>query len=108
MQWDKMPANWPNRAFSSRIALRPHRWHVQQSGTGPTLLLLHGAGASTHSFAALFPDLGRDYHVVALDLPGQGFSEQGARHRLGLQTMAEDIASLLAHLSLAPDAIIGT
>jgi magnesium chelatase accessory protein len=40
----------------------------------PTVLLLHGTGASTHSWRALAPLLARRCTVVALDLPGHGFT----------------------------------
>ncbi|MGY0556919.1 alpha/beta fold hydrolase [Lysobacter sp. A421] len=38
----------------------------------PTILLLHGFGASSYMFRELIPELARDYHVVAPDLPGFG------------------------------------
>ena len=43
--------------------------------TSPALLLLHGFPTSSHMFRALIPALADDYHVVAPDLPGFGFSE---------------------------------
>ncbi len=41
----------------------------------PALLLLHGFPTSSHMFRDLIPALADDYHVVAPDLPGFGFSE---------------------------------
>jgi pimeloyl-ACP methyl ester carboxylesterase len=38
----------------------------------PTVLLLHGFGASSYMFRALIPVLAQRYHVVAPDLPGFG------------------------------------
>lgn len=38
----------------------------------PTVLLLHGFAASSHMFRELIPQLARQYHVVAPDLPGFG------------------------------------
>jgi len=38
----------------------------------PTVLLLHGFGASSHMFRDLIPVLARRYHVLAPDLPGFG------------------------------------
>ncbi len=64
-------------------------------GTGPLVLLLHGAGASTHTWRSLAPLLAEHYTLVMPDLPGQGFSRSGNRMRLGLDAMAEDIAALL-------------
>jgi abhydrolase domain-containing protein 6 len=44
------------------------------SGRAPTLLLLHGLGASSTSFYPVIPHLRRGYRVVVPDLPGYGFS----------------------------------
>lgn len=38
----------------------------------PTILLLHGFGASSYMFRELIPQLARTYHVIAPDLPGFG------------------------------------
>jgi pimeloyl-ACP methyl ester carboxylesterase len=43
--------------------------------TSPALLLLHGFPTSSHMFRDLIPALAEDYHVVAPDLPGFGFSD---------------------------------
>jgi len=43
--------------------------------TSPALLLLHGFPTSSHMFRNLIPALADNYHVVAPDLPGFGFSE---------------------------------
>jgi len=40
----------------------------------PTLLLLHGFPTSSHMFRNLIPALADQYHVVAPDYPGYGFS----------------------------------
>ena len=45
------------------------------ASTSPALLLLHGFPASSHMFRDLIPSLANDYHVVAPDLPGFGFSD---------------------------------
>lgn len=107
MDWGRDGRHWPNHEMSRFIDCRPHRWHVQEAGRGPLVLLLHGAGASTHSWRALIPDLARDHHVVAVDLPGQGFSRAGSRLGLGIDAMAGDLAALLADQGWHPDAIVG-
>lgn len=106
MRWPP-PNDWPNVAHSKQIYCRPHRWHVQQMGSGETLLLLHGAGGSVHSFRDLMPDLAKDFHVVALDMPGQGFTQLGARHRSGLDATAVDVAALCAQEGWQPVALVG-
>ncbi|HTL59913.1 MAG TPA: alpha/beta hydrolase [Candidatus Limnocylindrales bacterium] len=45
----------------------------------PTILLLHGFPTSSHMFRNLIPKLADDYHVVAPDLPGFGFSDSPPR-----------------------------
>ncbi|MGB8814058.1 MAG: alpha/beta fold hydrolase BchO [Paracoccaceae bacterium] len=107
MRAPTIPSNWPFRSASRHIRCAPHLWHVQDIGSGPILLLIHGAGGATHSFRHLIPLLAQDYRVIALDLPGQGFSVLGSRARCSLDAMAEDIAALLAQEGWTPFAIIG-
>ena len=67
--------DWPNRTASRYVEAGGLRWHVQSLGdTGPVILLLHGTGAATHSWAGLAPLLATRFRVVAPDLPGHGFS----------------------------------
>jgi pimeloyl-ACP methyl ester carboxylesterase len=47
----------------------------------PVVLLLHGFPASSFMFRELIPRLATDYHVVAPDLPGFGFTEVPAERR---------------------------
>jgi magnesium chelatase accessory protein len=105
MRWP--PRDWPLSDHSRQILHRPHRWHVQEAGSGPLILLIHGAGGGTQSFRHLFPILMQTNHVVALDLPGQGFTQMGARQRCGLDHMAEDIASLCHAQGWNPAIIVG-
>ncbi len=44
----------------------------------PTLLLLHGFPTSSHMFRDLITELADDYHLVAPDYPGYGFSSMPA------------------------------
>ena len=41
----------------------------------PTILLLHGFPTSSHMFRSLIPALADQYHLIAPDLPGFGFSD---------------------------------
>jgi magnesium chelatase accessory protein len=82
------------------------RWHVQQAGSGPTLLLLHGTGASTHSWRDLVPLLTPHFTVVAPDLPGHGFTSC-ARGRSSIGGMSASVATLLAALGVCPEYAVG-
>ncbi|WP_237267622.1 alpha/beta fold hydrolase BchO [Sulfitobacter alexandrii] len=94
-------------AQSRFVLCKPHKWHVQELGRGPTVLLVHGAGGATQSWRHLMPILAETFHVIAVDLPGQGFTRLGARQRCGLEPMAEDLARLCAAEGWQPRAIIG-
>tara|TARA_R110002020_G_scaffold176756_13_gene369262 strand:+ start:1355 stop:2248 length:894 start_codon:yes stop_codon:yes gene_type:complete len=87
---------WPHADTSRFIRSGPHDWHVQEMGSGPTLLCLHGAGASTHTWRDLMPVLAQRWHVVAIDLPGQGFTRASTLNRCGLDHMTRDIGALCA------------
>jgi magnesium chelatase accessory protein len=106
MTADLPPQDWPGRANSRIVASRPHRWHVQITGSGPDVLLLHGAGASSHSWGALTPYLADGRRVIALDLPGHGWT-RSPRGRARLGDVAADIANLCAQEGWAPDLVIG-
>ena len=92
---------------SQTLRNSPYEWRVLSGGSGPTLLFLHGAGASAASFQLLLSKLAVTCHVVAPDLPGHGATRLGARGRSGLEAMAEDIASLMTQRFESPFVIVG-
>ncbi|WGH80243.1 alpha/beta fold hydrolase BchO [Jannaschia ovalis] len=102
-----IPPDWPFADASRFVESRPHRWHVQQIGAGPDLLLLHGAGGATHSWRGLAPLLAKDHRVTMIDLPGHGFTRLGRSGRSGLDPMAEDVTRLMERLDVTPAALIG-
>lgn len=107
LRWDVDGADWPGRAFSRFESVDGHRFHVVVRGEGPTILLLHGAGAGGFSFRDLVPGLAKRAQVVAPDLPGQCFSEPAAGFGFGLGAMARATARLLEHLRLEVDLAVG-
>jgi magnesium chelatase accessory protein len=107
LDFERHAENWPNRAASRRVETPGIRWHVQVAGEGPPLLLLHGTGASTHSWAGLIPILADRFTVIAPDLPGQGFTTITGRKDLSMPGMASAIRSLLDTLSLEPQLAVG-
>jgi magnesium chelatase accessory protein len=105
--WERERHRWPNHEFSRFVAAGGIRWHVQQSGTGPPLLLVHGTGASTHSWRDLWPLLAERYTVIAADLPGHAFTASAPAARCSLRGMSQALATLLATLDVAPTYCIG-
>lgn len=107
MRWPDDAKDWPLAAYSRQVLHRPHRWHIQEHGQGPLILLIHGAGGATQSFRGLFPILARTHRVIAIDLPGQGFTQLGAQQRCGLDHMSEDLLALCRNQGWAPDLVVG-
>ncbi|AWN54238.1 alpha/beta fold hydrolase BchO [Methylobacterium sp. 17Sr1-1] len=96
---------WPNREASRFVAAGGLTWHVQEAGTGPVLLLVHGTGAATHSWRGLLPLLARDFRVIAPDLPGHGFTDPLPTP--SLPRMARALGDLLRVLGAAPEVAVG-
>ena len=108
LQWDVDGRDWPNRAWSRFVTVGRLRWHVQVSpGPGETALLVHGTGASTHSWRGLAQILATRYRVVAMDLPGHGFSAPLPAGSASLPVIAHELQALLEHLGLEPQLAIG-
>jgi magnesium chelatase accessory protein len=132
--WERDGQTWPNREFSRFISAGGLRWHVQVIGpqsrsspdsgddqvsrtgasktqdtqTAPALLLLHGTGASTHSFRALARLMAARFTVVVPDLPGHGFTATPASGAgFSLPGVASGLAALLQALEVRPALVAG-
>lgn len=99
--------DWPLSRFARQVRCRPHDWHVIQAGSGPDILLLHGTGASSHSWRYVFPLLAERARVTAVDLPGHRFTRLGVRLRSSLECVSEDLATLCRAEGIAPALIAG-
>jgi pimeloyl-ACP methyl ester carboxylesterase len=73
----------------------------------PAVLLLHGFPTSSHMFRNLIPLLAGDYHVVAPDLPGFGFSDMPARDvfRYTFENVAQVMGDFIEQIGLKKFAI---
>ena len=107
LNWARDGADWPNREASRFVTAGGITWHVQCAGSGPTLLLLHGTGASTHSWRDLLPALAARFSVVAPDLPGHAFTSTLPVERQSLPGMADAIEVLLQALGRKPELAVG-
>lgn len=108
-QWAPLRDGWPNAAHSHFVAVDSITWHVQRMGpTGaPRCLLVHGTGASTHSWGGLMPALADRFDCLAIDLPGHGFTAGAKGKMLTLPGMARALGALLEAEDFAPDLAIG-
>ena len=124
LDWNSDGADWPNRQHSRFVKAGGLDWHVQiidqtiddpargevAAGSAkpkPVALLLHGTGASTHSWRDLAPLLARHFTVLMPDLPGHGFSGDGGFGALSLPGMADALSALLHELGVKPALGVG-
>jgi pimeloyl-ACP methyl ester carboxylesterase len=77
-----------------------------RAGSGEPLLLLHGIGSTHDDFAALRPQLGARYRVLALDLPGHGRSP-ALPHHPTIAAITDAIAADLDEQGVATVHILG-
>lgn len=107
LRWSVEGLAWPHRGASHFVKTPGLVWHVQQMGSGPALLLLHGTGASCHSWRGLMPLLARDFTLIVPDLPGHGFTTGRPAGGLALDAIAAATADLLEAIALEPALLVG-
>jgi len=85
------------------------RVRVAESGTGPTLLLLHGLFLDNSTWNGVRATLAASHRVVTPDLPGFGASEKPhpSRFAYTVESYAEVIADLYAGLELGRATLVG-
>ncbi|MEM7781031.1 MAG: alpha/beta fold hydrolase BchO [Pseudomonadota bacterium] len=109
LDWNREGRIWPNRDASSFVKIGPARWHLQRFGDvgSPKVLLLHGTGASVHSWRDLAPALANEFELLACDLPRHGFTQGHPPEATSLVRMASAVQNLLEDQAFQPDLIAG-
>ncbi len=112
LQWDTDGAAWPHRAASRFVESAGLRWHVQQFlRDAPVVVLIHGTGASSHSWRDMVPLLQAHCSLVVMDLPGHGFTGMPSGGPLSatfsLPGMARALSALFASLGMVPALVVG-
>jgi magnesium chelatase accessory protein len=116
MDWVQEQARWPLGGYSRFIGQAAGQWHLQTFGAcrpgDPIIVLLHGTGASTHSWRAVALPLqahlaGTGCSVVSLDLPGHGFSSAGVATSLSLPDVAAALIALMKSRQWHPALLVG-
>lgn len=105
--WEVERSTWPHHDWSRFVEAGGVRWHVQQAGSGPPILLIHGTGASTHTWRDVLPGLAERYTVLAVDLPGHGFSDPGSAAHSSINGMSAALTALLRRLQIEPRYCVG-
>lgn len=107
LQWEIDGADWPHRHASRFVTAAGMRWHVQEIGAGPPLLLVHGTGAGAFSWRAVAELLAPYFRIVIPDLPGHAFSEPLRAAAPSLPGMSHALGELLRELGVAPRLAVG-
>jgi haloacetate dehalogenase len=85
--------------------------HTVVGGSGPPLLLIHGAPLTHLSWYRVAPELAKKYTVVAPDLRGYGDSSKppdGDKHiNYSKRAMAQDKVELMRHFGFERFAVVG-
>ncbi|KPP93914.1 alpha/beta fold hydrolase BchO [Erythrobacter sp. HL-111] len=109
LDWNREGRIWPHREASAFVPSGGATWHVQRMGPAgaPQVLLLHGTGASVHSWRDVMPLLARDHDCIAIDLPRHAYTRGHSVEHTALPRMAGKVAGLVADLGLDPAIIVG-
>ncbi|NND06565.1 MAG: alpha/beta hydrolase [Saprospiraceae bacterium] len=76
------------------------------SGTGPTMLFIHGLGSNGKAFMLNSSELSQYYRCITVDLPGYGASSK-ENDRISMTYFAGQLLLFLQHLKLGEVILIG-
>jgi len=80
--------------------------YVEDIGSGPPVLALHGIGGGTYFFHGLAKRLASRYRILSIDLPGTGGSSS-ANPSFTVESWVSDIGDLVAQKIGEPAVILG-
>lgn len=103
---EPLPLDWPLSEAAHTAEISPYRWHLGLTGEGPDMLVLHGAGASAHSWVGLAPLLAQSHRLIIPDLPGHGLTRARGM-RAGLDAMTADLEGLVTGMDAHPQVLLG-
>lgn len=86
--------------------LRVH-YRDQGNAAGPALVLVHGFGASLHTWEPWVERLGFNYRIITLDLPGHGLTRAPAGYQASTQRFVEIVDTVTAQLGVTRFTLAG-
>ena len=92
--------------YQHRIEIDGREANYVDIGEGPALVFAHGLGASWQSWLENIPEFARDHRVVAMDLPGFGYSESPSED-ISIEYYANWTFRLLDELGIDAAAVVG-
>jgi pimeloyl-ACP methyl ester carboxylesterase len=98
--------DWARTFGVQHLTVHGHRRAYVKAGNGPALVLLHGIGASSQTWAGLLPLLAERFTVIAPDLLGHGASD-APRTDYSVAAYACGVRDLLALLGIERATVVG-
>jgi pimeloyl-ACP methyl ester carboxylesterase len=87
-------------APSKFMALNELRIHYRDEGTGDAIVLVHGTGASLHTWNAWAQELSQTHRVIRLDLPAYGLTGKDPKKRYSSKDYVDLIDAFLKELDV--------
>jgi pimeloyl-ACP methyl ester carboxylesterase len=107
--FEDMKLKYANQASQFIEFHNGDRIHFRDQGAADkaALVLIHGTGASLHTWEPLIERLGDRYRLVSLDLPAHGLTGSNADRDYSHQAMVESIWRVLDHLDILSATMVG-
>lgn len=93
--YETLAAKYESGASRYELFADGVRLHYRDEGNpdGPTLLLLHGFSASLHTWEPWVQQLGGEYRIVTLDLPGHGLTRAPAGYQGSIHAFRDAVST---------------
>jgi len=90
------------------VMVEGQRVHLLQQGSGPDLVLIHGASGNLRDFTFGLSDrLSRNYHVIAVDRPGLGHSDPMQNGDTSVAGQARILRGAVAQMGVTNPIVLG-
>ncbi|MEL7338848.1 MAG: alpha/beta fold hydrolase, partial [Bacteroidota bacterium] len=94
-------------APSEFMTIEGQRVHFRDQGSGAPVLLLHGMGASLHTWEPWVAALQDSFRLISVDLPAFGLSGPHPQHDYSLQAYLDFMHRFAERLALDSFSIVG-
>ena len=94
------------QAVQHRLVIDGREVNYCELGEGPAILFVHGLGASWQSWLEQLPEFAASHRVVAMDLPGFGYSESPSED-ISIEYYARWTAEFMDVLGIESAAVVG-
>ena len=93
---------YTNSASKFLVTEKGARIHYRDQGkkAAPTVVLVHGAMASLHTWEPWVEILSSKYRIVTLDLPGHGLTEKVPKGAFGKDNLTDTIHAIVKALEI--------